>query len=127
MGSTRWLNRIEPARTDLLYACRVCTAQVVNADVGELWDMPLKGRAAVGMTPFCNKDANGDTTGFRFFAQGYWKDHLNGRPYHISALFVVDLHKFRRRGYGDQYRIFYDNLSKDPNSLANLDQDLPNY
>jgi UDP-glucose:glycoprotein glucosyltransferase len=29
--------------------------------------------------------------------------------------------------YGDQYRIFYDSLSKDPNSLANLDQDLPNY
>ena len=79
------------------------------------------------MTPFCNKDANPHTTGFRFFAQGYWKDHLRGRPYHISALFVVDLHKFRRRGYGDQYRIFYDSLSKDPNSLANLDQDLPNY
>ena len=101
--------------------------QVVNADVAELWDMPLSGRAAVGMTPFCNKDANPDTTGFRFFAQGYWKDHLRGRPYHISALFVVDLVKFRKRGYGDQYRIFYDSLSKDPNSLANLDQDLPNY
>ncbi len=52
---------------------------------------------------------------------------MRGRPYHISALFVVDLHKFRRRGYGDQYRIFYDSLSKDPNSLSNLDQDLPNY
>ena len=26
-----------------------------------------------------------------------------------------------------QLRIVYDNLSKDPNSLANLDQDLPNY
>ena len=88
--------------------------------------MPL-GRAAVGMTPFCNRDANKETEGFRFFAQGYWRDHLRGRPYHISALFVVDLHKFRRRGYGDQYRIFYDSLSKDPNSLANLDQDLPNY
>jgi len=101
--------------------------QVVNADVGELWDMKMGRNAAISMTPFCNKDANGDTTGFRFFAQGYWKDHLHGRPYHISALFVVDLHKFRRRGYGDQYRILYDNLSKDPNSLANLDQDLPNY
>ena len=89
--------------------------------------MKLKGRAAVAMTPFCQKDANEHTTGFRFFAQGYWRDHLQGRPYHISALFVVDLYKFRRRGYGDQYRIFYDNLSKDPNSLANLDQDLPNY
>ena len=49
------------------------------------------------------------------------------RPDRPQALFVVDLHKFRRRGYGDQYRIFYDSLSKDPNSLANLDQDLPNY
>ena len=101
--------------------------QVVNADVAELWDLPLSGRAAVGMTPFCNRDANQHTTGFRFFAQGYWKDHLRGRPYHISALFVVDLLKFRKRGYGDQYRIFYDSLSKDPNSLSNLDQDLPNY
>ena len=79
------------------------------------------------MTPFCEADANEETRGFRFFAHGYWKDHLHGRPYHISALFVVDLHKFRRRGYGDQYRIFYDSLSKDPNSLSNLDQYLPNY
>merc|ERR1719253_704707 len=36
--------------------------QVVNADVGELWDMPLKGPAAVGMTPFCQRDANEQTT-----------------------------------------------------------------
>jgi UDP-glucose:glycoprotein glucosyltransferase len=28
---------------------------------------------------------------------------------------------------GDQLRALYDNLSRDPNSLANLDQDLPNY
>jgi hypothetical protein len=28
---------------------------------------------------------------------------------------------------GDQYRVIYEQLSKDPNSLANLDQDLPNY
>ncbi len=53
--------------------------QVVNADIGELWDMSL-GRAAVGMTPFCQRDANQETTGFRFFAQGYWRDHLRGRP-----------------------------------------------
>jgi len=102
--------------------------QVVNADVAELWDLQMKPRAAaVAMTPFCSTDAQESTTGFRFFAQGYWRDHLRGRPYHISALFVVDLVKFRRRAYGDQYRIFYDSLSKDPNSLSNLDQDLPNY
>ena len=28
---------------------------------------------------------------------------------------------------GDQLRALYDQLSRDPNSLANLDQDLPNY
>ena len=28
---------------------------------------------------------------------------------------------------GDRLRIVYDNLSRDPNSLSNLDQDLPNY
>jgi hypothetical protein len=25
----------------------------------------------------------------------YWKDHLRGKPYHISALYVVDLQRFR--------------------------------
>lgn len=28
---------------------------------------------------------------------------------------------------GDRLRVIYDGLSKDPNSLSNLDQDLPNY
>ena len=28
---------------------------------------------------------------------------------------------------GDRLRVIYEGLSKDPNSLANLDQDLPNY
>ena len=28
---------------------------------------------------------------------------------------------------GDQLRAIYDGLAQDPNSLANLDQDLPNY
>lgn len=30
-------------------------------------------------------------------------------------------------GAGDNLRLFYEMLSRDPNSLANLDQDLPNY
>jgi UDP-glucose:glycoprotein glucosyltransferase len=33
--------------------------------------------------------------GFRFWRQGFWKDHLRGKPYHISALYVVDLARFR--------------------------------
>ena len=65
--------------------------------------------------------------GFQFWRQGYWADHLRGKPYHISALYVVDLQKFRRMAVGDQLRAIYDNLARDPNSLSNLDQDLPNY
>lgn len=35
--------------------------------------------------------------------------------------------EFRRTSTGDQLRSVYNTLSRDPNSLANLDQDLPNF
>ena len=98
--------------------------QVVRADLGELWHMDLHG-APYGYTPFC--DSREETLGYQFWRHGYWKDHLAGRPYHISALYVVDLLAFRRAAVGDQLRAIYDTLSRDPNSLSNLDQDLPNY
>ncbi|KAK1430222.1 hypothetical protein QVD17_12804 [Tagetes erecta] len=98
--------------------------QIVRADMGELYDMNLKGNP-LAYTPFC--DNNRDMDGFRFWKQGFWKEHLRGRPYHISALYVVDLIKFRETAAGDNLRVFYETLSKDPNSLSNLDQDLPNY
>jgi len=98
--------------------------QVVRGDVLELWQMDLQG-APYAYTPFC--DSNKETDGFRFWKQGYWRDHLRGRPYHISALYVVDLDQFRQMRAGDTLRMIYDNLSQDKNSLANLDQDLPNY
>ena len=60
--------------------------------------------------------------GFRFWKQGYWRNHLQGRAYHISALYVVDLKRFRRIAAGDRLRGQYQALSQDPNSLANLDQ-----
>ncbi|GJN20848.1 hypothetical protein PR202_gb08276 [Eleusine coracana subsp. coracana] len=87
--------------------------------MGELYDMNLKGRP-LAYTPFC--DNNKDMDGYRFWKQGFWKDHLRGRPYHISALYVVDLAKFRQTAAGDTLRVFYEQLSKDPNSLSNLDQ-----
>lgn len=98
--------------------------QVIRTDLRELYDMNLKG-APLAYTPFCDNTKEMD--GFRFWKSGFWKDHLQGKPYHISALYVVDLQKFRAMGAGDQFRIIYESLSKDPNSLANLDQDLPNY
>ncbi len=108
--------------------------------------MDLHG-APLAYTPFCNNKPEMD--GFRFWKSGYWKDHLRGKAYHIryghilqifvftppcylstplsSALYVVDLQQFRRTAAGDQLRSTYDMLSRDPNSLSNLDQDLPNY
>ena len=38
----------------------------------------------------------------------------------------MDLKKFRQIAAGDRLRGQYQGLSQDPNSLANLDQDLPN-
>ena len=39
---------------------------------------------------------------------------------------MIDLVKFRQIAAGDRLRGQYQALSQDPNSLANLDQDLPN-
>lgn len=113
--------------------------QIVRADVKELWDIDLKG-AVYGFVPFCGGGAkssswfggsedirNQETLGFRFWEQGFWARHLNDRPYHISALFVVDLKRFREKAAGDILREVYQQLTADPHSLANLDQDLPNY
>lgn len=100
--------------------------QVVKSDLHELYHLDLEGHA-VAYTPFCRKNRNEDTKGFRFWDQGFWSDHLQGKPYHISAIYVVDLKRLRMMAAGDQYRMVYENLSADPNSLANLDQDLPNF
>uniref|UniRef100_A0A182RZF1 UDP-glucose:glycoprotein glucosyltransferase n=1 Tax=Anopheles funestus TaxID=62324 RepID=A0A182RZF1_ANOFN len=97
--------------------------QIVRADMKELNDFELGG-APYGYTPFC--DSRQEMEGFRFWKQGYWKNHLQGRKYHISALYVVDLKRFRKIAAGDRIRGQYQALSQDPNSLSNLDQDLPN-
>ncbi|KAG0339474.1 hypothetical protein BG000_002022 [Podila horticola] len=97
--------------------------QIVRADMKELVDLDLKG-APYGYTPMCQDRA--EMEGFRFWNQGYWKDHLRGKPYHISALYVIDLVRFRQMQAGDRLRNHYQQLSRDPHSLANLDQDLPN-
>jgi len=100
---------------------------VVRADLLELYTMDLEG-APYAFTPFCSGDRmNPDTTGFRFWQSGFWKSHLMSLPYHISALFVVDLAEFRRLSVGDRLREIYHGMAGDPNSLSNLDQDLPNF
>jgi len=98
--------------------------QIVRTDMYELVTHDLQG-APYGFTPMC--DSRTEMEGFRFWKQGYWKGFLRGLPYHISALYVVDLQRFRQIAAGDRLRGQYHQLSADPNSLSNLDQDLPNH
>merc|ERR1711939_1262083 len=97
--------------------------QIVRTDMIELVNHDLKG-APYGFTPMC--DSRTEMEGFRFWKQGYWEKFLRGLPYHISALYVVDLKRFRQIAAGDRLRQQYHQLSADPGSLSNLDQDLPN-
>jgi len=98
--------------------------QIVRTDMIDLINYDLQG-APYGFTPMC--DSRTEMEGFRFWKQGYWKNYLRGLPYHISALYVVDLRRFRQLAAGDRLRQQYHQLSADPNSLSNLDQDLPNH
>ena len=98
--------------------------QIVRTDMYSLVTHDLEG-APYGFTPMC--DSRTSMEGFRFWKQGYWANFLRGLPYHISALYVVDLIKFREIAAGDRLRQQYHQLSADPGSLSNLDQDLPNH
>ncbi|CCC09505.1 unnamed protein product [Sordaria macrospora k-hell] len=98
--------------------------QIVRTDMYDLVQLDLEG-APYGFTPMC--DSRTEMEGFRFWKTGYWATYLRGQPYHISALYVVDLRRFRELAAGDRLRQQYHTLSADPNSLANLDQDLPNH
>lgn len=98
--------------------------QIVRTDMYELVQHDLQG-APYGFTPMC--DSRTEMEGFRFWKQGYWATYLRGFPYHISALYVVDLKLFRSIAAGDRLRQQYHQLSADPASLSNLDQDLPNH
>ena len=98
--------------------------QIVRTDLYDLVQHDLQD-APYGFAPMC--DSRVEMEGFRFWKQGYWENFLRGKPYHISALYVVDLKRFREMAAGDRLRQQYHSLSADPASLSNLDQDLPNH
>jgi hypothetical protein len=58
--------------------------------------------------PACSRSGCPERRGL----QGFWVEHLQGRPYHISALYVVDLQRFRLTRVGDRLRGIYDQLSR---------------
>lgn len=96
---------------------------VVRSDLSELMNLNLNS-APYAFTPFCEDKS--EMKEYRFWNDGYWKDILQDKKYHISALFVVDLIEYRKQGVGDKIRKAYSDLFNDHHSLSNLDQDLPN-
>lgn len=95
---------------DLKKVIFVDADQIVRADLKELVDLDIHG-APYAYTPM--GDDNVEMEGFRFWKTGYWKEFLQGLPYHIrydaalravwtylispySALYVVDLVRFRQ-------------------------------
>ena len=71
---------------DLKKVIFVDADQIVRADLKELVDLDLHG-APYGYTPM--GDDNAEMEGFRFWKTGYWKEFLQGRPYHIRCVFAV--------------------------------------
>jgi UDP-glucose:glycoprotein glucosyltransferase len=69
---------------DLKKVIFVDADQIVRADLKELVDLDLHG-APYGYTPM--GDDNEEMEGFRFWKTGYWKEFLNGLPYHIRWVF----------------------------------------
>lgn len=65
---------------DLKRVVYIDADQIVRGDIGDLWDMDLDDRV-YGFTPFCQEKE--ETSQFRFWDKGYWRDHLKGKPYHI--------------------------------------------
>ncbi|KAF7580339.1 UDP-glucose:Glycoprotein Glucosyltransferase family protein [Clavispora lusitaniae] len=117
-----FLDTLFPA--DLDKVIFVDADQIARTDLKELVNIDLEG-APYGFAPMC--DSRKEMEGYQFWKNGYWptvlKDDLK---YHISALYVVDLRRLRETLVGDKLRSHYQKLSADPNSLSNLDQDLPN-
>ncbi|EAX94740.1 hypothetical protein TVAG_480210 [Trichomonas vaginalis G3] len=108
---------------DLRRVIYIDSDQIIRTDMRELMTMDFEGKP-YAFTPFCNDRP--EMQEYRFWEIGYWQNLLNGKPYHISALFAVDLPEYRSLDVGGMMRKGYMDLHNDKESLSNLDQDLPN-
>lgn len=108
---------------DLRRVIYIDSDQIIKTDLRDLMTMDFNN-CPYAFTPFCNDRP--EMAEYRFWEVGYWQNLLNGKPYHISALFAVDLPEYRSRDVGGMMRKGYMDLHSDKESLSNLDQDLPN-
>lgn len=88
---------VSVAHHRMLSQADVVSDQIVRTDMKELVDLDLHNHV-YGYPPMGNDRT--EMEGFRFWKTGYWKEALRGRPYHISALYVVDLKRFRQLATG---------------------------
>lgn len=111
--------------TDLTDIIFVDSDQIVRTDFQDLLQIDMND-APYALAPM--GEGNSDLSQYMFWKKDYWKNKLGdkGLKYHISALYRVNLVKFRELGAGNIIRSRYQLLSSDPGSLANLDQDLLN-
>ena len=75
----------------------------MRADLKELVNLDLHG-APYGYTPM--GDDNAEMEGFRFWKTGYWKEFLQGRPYHIRCIFVLSACDAKRAKYSHNSALY---------------------
>lgn len=83
----------------------------------------------IAFPSFCNgSNTNPKTKHLRLWENSdqLWGTFQGVFSFHNSALFVVDLERFRTRGHGNIYRDLYDVMARYPNDNLILHQDLVN-
>jgi UDP-glucose:glycoprotein glucosyltransferase len=96
---------------------------VVRSDLNELNQVDLNGKL-YGFVPFCE---TGDRFAeHRFWNSSFWTLFLKGRKFFSSAIFVVDLPRFRQANAGEYLRLIHRELSSKPLSVGHVDDDLLN-
>lgn len=97
------------------------TAVVQGGPLENLWEVRLHSALWAFPTHCDHKPATQRSRRF-WETSKLWKDHLNGRPYYSSSLFVVDMVSYRRQGAGDVLRHAYNQLMKaNPYHTQNID------
>lgn len=93
-----------------------------SARAGGRWTATVSGSLATGrVTSPAANTTSGTNGGGTHISPGF--THVSCCScLSCSALYVVDLKKFRKIAAGDRLRGQYQGLSQDPNSLSNLDQ-----
>jgi len=96
---------------------------IIRTDLKELINLNLDN-FPYAFVELCNSKP--EMSSFQPSKANFWKDFLKNRTYHISSLFIVDLPKFRKLAIGEMIRYLYQEMSFDPWTFGQLENDIPN-